>query len=332
MRTYWSSSVWTTQLSRRSASTLHTTLPSTTIAPSHHPDGIARSLDKAGRKIQAVVKQNLDSAAAVPNDDITVAIPCFNYGRYVHEAVESALGQEGGPPRVVVVDDGSTEPDTHRALERLPEGVRLVRRPNGGLNAARNTGAESSDTPFLLILDADDKLAPNALRLLRRPLEEDPELGYSYGYMEFFGEWTGRIDFPDWDPYRLLHRMIVGYTCLQRRELWEDIGGWDEGIEVHDDWDFFLTALERGWRGRRVPEVTTLYRRHTGSMHDRDRANYRHGYRELRAKHRDLYRRRGELAAESELGPVSRLFYRTFWAWRPVPARVENAIYSRVFR
>lgn len=266
------------------------------------------------------------------NDDITVAIPCFNYGRYVHEAVESALAQDGGAPRVVVVDDGSTEPETHRALERLPEGVRLVRRPNGGINAARNTGAEHADTPYLLILDADDKLTPHALRVLRPPLEADRRLGYAYGYMQFFGEWSGRLSFPDWDPYRLLYRMIVGYTCLQRRELWADIGGWDEGIEVHDDWDFFLTALDRGWRGERVPEVTTLYRRHAGSMHDRDRPRYRHGYRELRAKHGALYRRSGELAAESELGPLARLFYRTFWAWRPVPARVENAIYSLLFR
>jgi cellulose synthase/poly-beta-1,6-N-acetylglucosamine synthase-like glycosyltransferase len=66
------------------------------------------------------------------NDDVTVVISCFNYGRFVSEAVASALSQDGGEPRVVVVDDGSTEPLTLHQLERLPEQVRVIRQPNAG--------------------------------------------------------------------------------------------------------------------------------------------------------------------------------------------------------
>ncbi|MEA2373598.1 MAG: hypothetical protein QOD53_61, partial [Thermoleophilaceae bacterium] len=51
------------------------------------------------------------------NGDVTAVVACFNYGGYVGEAVASLLGQEGGPPRVVVVDDGSTDPSTHAALD-----------------------------------------------------------------------------------------------------------------------------------------------------------------------------------------------------------------------
>ena len=59
--------------------------------------------------------------------DVTVVITCFNYGRFLNEAMRSALKQEGGPPRILVVDDGSTDPGTLEALERLPDCVELVR-------------------------------------------------------------------------------------------------------------------------------------------------------------------------------------------------------------
>ena len=270
--------------------------------------------------------------SAPRNDDVTVVITCFNYGRYIREAVDSALDQEGGPPQVVVVDDGSTDPDTIAVLEELPETVEVVRRENGGPAAARNTGAASADTPYLVMLDADDKLAPGALAALREPLDVDSSVGYSYGLIEFFGEWSGRLAFPDFDPYRLLYRPIIGLTSLVRRELWDDIGGFDADVRGYEDWDFYLSALARGWTGRRVPSVTLLYRRHRGSKLDVDRSAYRRGFRALRRKHADLYRRAGELARASDLGPAGRMLYRTYWAWRPVPARLEQGLYAILFR
>ena len=56
--------------------------------------------------------------------DITVVIPCFNHGRFLLESVERALGQQGGPPKVIVVDDGSTDEETLRALDEVPGGRR----------------------------------------------------------------------------------------------------------------------------------------------------------------------------------------------------------------
>ncbi len=111
------------------------------------------------------------------NDDITVVITCFNYGGFLAEAIDSALAQEGGAPRVIVVDDGSTDAESLAALERLPDGVELIRQPNAGLSAARNTGLRAADTPYLIVLDADDRLAPGGLGAMRRPLDADPQLG-----------------------------------------------------------------------------------------------------------------------------------------------------------
>jgi GT2 family glycosyltransferase len=266
------------------------------------------------------------------NDDVTVVIPCFAYGEFLAEAVGSALGQEGGAPRVIVVDDGATDERTLQALDQLPDGVELLRQENAGVSAARNAGAAAVHTPYLLMLDADDRLRPGALATLRAPLEAEPSLGFAYGDAEFFGAWSGRLAFPDYDPYRLLHRSIVTATSLMRREVFEAVGGFDAALPGYEDWDLYLGALEQGWRGRRVPEVVLGYRRHESSRLAGDRGDYRRRYRAIRAKRRALYARAGELAGESELGPAGRLVYRTWWAWRPLPGRVEQALYRLLFR
>ena len=268
------------------------------------------------------------------HDDITVVIPCFNHGHFLLEAVESALGQQGGPPRVMVVDDGSTDGETQRVLSDLPDGVELIRQENSGVALARNTGFERSDTELVLQVDADDRLTPDALDVLRPPLESHPEVGYCYGQMKLIGAWSGVLRFPDFDPYILLHRSIAGAALgLVRRACWEQAGGFDPAIAGYEDWDFCMSALERGWRGLQVPRVTYEYRKHEHSGEEEHRRQYRAVYRQLRAKHAALFARRSEFAAESDQGPLHRLVYRTYFAWRPLPARVEKALYGKlIFR
>ena len=275
------------------------------------------------------------------NADITVVVTCFNYGQYVQEAVNSVLGQSGGPPVVSVVDDGSTDSATLAALERLPPEVEVIRQANAGLSAARNAGLRRARTRYLIVLDADDRLPPDALAALRAPLDATaPELpvsgrrtrlGFTYGRMRYFGEWEAEIPLPPYDPFKLLYRHTIGSTCLMRREVFEEVGGFDPAFPAFEDWDFWLAALEHGWHGLQIPQTTFEYRRHAGSMLTSARKQYRRLYRQLRRKHAELYARSGELAAESDLGAPARALYRSYWAWRPVPARVEAALYSVFF-
>lgn len=268
------------------------------------------------------------------NDDVTVVVSCFNYGAFLAECVQSALAQSGGPPRLIVVDDGSTDPATLQELERLPPQVELVRQANMGVARARNAGLARLDTPYALVLDADDRLEPDALRQLRGALAAEPALGFSFGIMRFVGAWEGTLKMPPYDPYRLLYRHTIGSAALVRRELIEDVGGYDPAFAGYEDWELWLHALEHGWRGRRVEAVTLLYRRHATTRHMRARPRYRATFRQIRRKHRALYRGAGrrELRAESDLGGVGRLVYRWWWGWRPLPARVELALQSLLWR
>ena len=201
-------------------------------------------------------------ASMARHEDVTVVIPCFNHGRFLLGSVERALGQQGGPPKVIVVDDGSTDQANERALAELPDGVRLIRQQNAGVSAARNAGFENSDSELLLMVDADDRLTLDALDVLRPPLEANPDVGYCYGLMKLIGAWSGVLRFPDFDPYILLHRSIAGAQLgLVRRRCWEDAGGFDPAIDGYEDWDFCLSALERGWRGLQINRVTHEYRK-----------------------------------------------------------------------
>jgi glycosyltransferase involved in cell wall biosynthesis len=269
----------------------------------------------------------------VENTDVTVVIACFNYGGYLAEAVGSALGQAGGPPCVVVVDDGSTDAETLAALDGLPREVQVLRQENSGVCTARNNGFARAETPYVLFLDADDRLAPGALEALRVPFEGDPppDLGFSYGHQRFFGAWEGVMRFPPYDAYRLLDRHLIGPTALMRRELMHDVGGFDAAFEQFEDWEIWLSALEHGWRGIRVDAVTHEYRQHGQSKQRRDRHRYRAMRRQLKRKHAALYARRGEFARESQLGWAARLVYRGFWGPRPLPPFVESFTKQRLF-
>jgi glycosyltransferase involved in cell wall biosynthesis len=275
-----------------------------------------------------------DSGSGSENGDVTLVITCFNYGAFLGDALQSALAQEGGPPQITVVDDGSTDAATTAALERLPPGVALIRQENAGLAAARNTGLRRATTPYLIVLDADDRLAPGALRAMRAPMDRDPQLGFCYGVTEFFGDWQGTLSFPDFDPYKLLYRHIIGSTALMRRELYEQTGGYDSAFRRYEDWDFWLGAVAQGWRGVKIPETTLLYRRHGYTMNFDARAGYRRWYGRLRRKHATLHSRTGRtaLAAQSDLGPLGRGVYRWWWGGRPLPSRVEGLLQAVLWR
>jgi glycosyltransferase involved in cell wall biosynthesis len=266
------------------------------------------------------------------NDDVTVVVTNYNYARFLAEAVESALAQDGGPPRVTVVDDGSTEPGTEAALAALPEGVTVIRQANAGLPSARNAGLREATTPYLIVLDADDKLAPIALQTLKAALQASPELGFAYGLTRFFGDWDQILAMPPYDPYKLLYRHMIGSTVLMRREVFEQTGGFEPTMRGYEDWDFWLSALAHGWQGERIDVETFYYRRHGTSMISGARRNYRHWYREIRRRHAALYRDRARLAKVNGVSLPERLLYRYFWGPRPLPVALEQRIHALLFK
>jgi len=103
---------------------------------------------------------------------VSVVIPCYNQAHFLGEAIESVLAQSYPNFEIIVVDDGSTD-DTSEVARRYP-GVRLVRQENKGLSGARNAGLAHSEEEYVVFLDADDRLLPDALETVLEHLEAHP--------------------------------------------------------------------------------------------------------------------------------------------------------------
>lgn len=94
---------------------------------------------------------------------ISVVIPLYNKEKTIEQSLRSVLRQEGCEFEVVVVDDGSTDNSVEQVKKINNPKIKLVSQPNGGPGAARNTGAKAANGDWLVFLDADDELLPNAL-------------------------------------------------------------------------------------------------------------------------------------------------------------------------
>jgi hypothetical protein len=91
--------------------------------------------------------------------EVSVIIPCYNQGQYLHEAIDSVLAQTFTDLEIIVVDDGSTDPATREILDTLNRtNTWLLRRKNGGLAAARNSGISTASGRYILPLDCDDRI------------------------------------------------------------------------------------------------------------------------------------------------------------------------------
>ena len=195
---------------------------------------------------------------------VSVVMPVYNAGRWLGQALTSVDAQTFRDFELVVVDDGSTEERTRTLLDEVARrpGVTVHRTENRGPALARNLAIERARGAYILPLDADDWLEPAFLAKTVPVLDADPGLGVVYTWVGLAGAhhgvWrTGGFTVPE-----LLARCTLHVASLFRRELWADAGGYDPAfVESSEDWDLWLGAAARGWRGRCVPEVLVHYRR-----------------------------------------------------------------------
>ena len=201
-----------------------------------------------------------------------IIIPCFNHGQYLDECLHSVFNQTRTDWKAIVVDDCSSDPYTISKIEAIKHPkVKVVHHTiNKGLAAARNTGIRASNTPFVLPLDSDDKLHPEYLECTVGILESKPEIDCVFGWLQCFGveniilkyQIKGIADM-------LVTSWIPGAGTLMRKPLWEKVNGYCEDITLRhgcEDWDFWITAVEKGCKADVIPRTLYFYRRHQESM------------------------------------------------------------------
>lgn len=199
---------------------------------------------------------------------ISVVVPCYNQGEFIQETLTSIGDQNYDDYEVVIVDDGSTDPKTKNILGSLNGGnTSVIRTTNQGLAAARNNGIREANGEFILPLDADDRIGPTYLEKAIAVFEAKPDVGIVYCKAETFGEVQGAWNIPEYSLEKMLLDNIIFCSAMFRKKDWEKVGGYDTDMTYGwEDYDFWLSLIERGVDVYRIPEVLFFYRVMESSM------------------------------------------------------------------
>jgi glycosyltransferase involved in cell wall biosynthesis len=118
---------------------------------------------------------------------VSILINNYNYGRFINEAIESALAQAYEHIEIIVVDDGSTD-NSLEVVARYTDRVRLVKKENGGQASAFNAGFAASTGEIICFLDSDDLFAPEKVKRVVEVFERQPQAGWCFNRLRIFGE------------------------------------------------------------------------------------------------------------------------------------------------
>lgn len=205
---------------------------------------------------------------------ISVVIPTYNYGKYVGQAIESALSQTRAPLEVIVVDDGSTD-DTPEVLAAYGDRIRAIRQDNAGLSAARNAGIAAARGTHIALLDSDDAWHPRKLELQARCLEEFPgtvligtdAIADASETPPALDRWpeASAASSPCSLDMLVVKAWFAPSSALIDRQMLADVGPFDTALRSAEDRDMWIRIAARG-PVRTVNAPLLWYRLHGASM------------------------------------------------------------------
>lgn len=190
---------------------------------------------------------------------ISVVIPAYNAERFMPRCLASVFAQTLKPHEVIVVDDGSTD-GTAQIAEKL--GANVLRRENGGIGAARNTGIRQASGEWIALLDADDTWVPEKLAMQAAAIHPDTVLVYT-GIMPF-DDRGERIAQRAADPLFVRGRLryynpITPSSVILRRRAVLAAGGFREATPTCEDWGMWVRLMPLGSFAAVAEPLTNYY-------------------------------------------------------------------------
>jgi glycosyltransferase involved in cell wall biosynthesis len=128
------------------------------------------------------------------NDLVSVIIPCYNQSKFLAEAIQSVLDQTYPNVEIIAIDDGSTD-NIEEVIQAFPQ-IAFIKQKNQGAAIARNKGIEASRGSYLVFLDADDRLLPNALELGVHYLHKNPSCAFVTGGVKLIDSFGNFLKIP----------------------------------------------------------------------------------------------------------------------------------------
>jgi glycosyltransferase involved in cell wall biosynthesis len=216
---------------------------------------------------------------------VSVVIPCYNYGHFLRDAVDSALtGQGGVDVRVLIIDDTSTDDSAEVAQKIAADDSRvevIVHTTNKKNLATYNEGLlEWADGDYSVLLDADDRLTPGALKRGADFLDAHPRATFVYGHPLHFQEGlplpTARTRVQGWtvwpgqqwveQRFRAAHNCITTPEVMVRTSAQHKVGGYDARLPHSGDLEMWMRLAAHGEVGYLRGVDQALYRVHDSNM------------------------------------------------------------------
>jgi glycosyltransferase involved in cell wall biosynthesis len=202
---------------------------------------------------------------------VAVVVTTFNDAVFLGEALSSVMAQQHPADEIIVVDDGSDKSPAP-VLACFPQ-VTFLTKSNGGLSSARNAGLHAARSRYILFLDADDRLQPNAIATGLACFSRSPEAAMVYGghrRIRSDGNSIGsdRFETVDEDAYASLltgNRVGMHAAVLYRRDALLALGGFDESLRKCEDYDVYLRLAQHYPIGAH-PDIIAEYRWHGANM------------------------------------------------------------------
>jgi glycosyltransferase involved in cell wall biosynthesis len=197
---------------------------------------------------------------------VSVLIPHYNQPQFLRECIETVRAQTYPEVEAVVVDDGSTQGGSAEVLAEVEamDRVQVVRlEENGGPSRARNAGLELCGGRYILPVDADNLLLPDAIeRLVTQLNVANEDVGFVYPNLDFFGNRDEYHEAPLYNLYTLLHANFCDTCSLIDRGVFDAGMRYHPEIKLgHEDWEFALQLAARGVRGEPAHGPTVRYRK-----------------------------------------------------------------------
>jgi len=214
-------------------------------------------------------------ASTTEKPKLSVVIPTYNTEQWIGDAIRSVLAQTEQAIEVIVVDDGSTDDGLTRAKAWDDPRLTILSQPNQGLSAARNTGILAARAEMIGFLDSDDIWYPQKAEKHLALHAKDLKVGLSFSwsaYLDRDGKETGQLlvsrkTHPSARDLTERNDIGNGSTAVVKRELFEQVGLFDEQLRSCEDLDMWVRiAAETSVALVLVPEFLTGYRVREGSL------------------------------------------------------------------
>lgn len=202
---------------------------------------------------------------------ISVVITCYNYGKYIKEAIQSVAEQTYKKTEIIVIDDGSTDDTAEvvRQLQASHKNLKYIHQSNQGIVKTRNRGLREAGGEFVLQLDADDVLELNYIEeTLKVAQEEKADIVYT-NVVRFDAE-NDTSDFPKFTIEELKNHNFIHVSSLIRAEAAKGFS-FDDNLNnmTHEDWDFFLNLCLHGRKAVLCTTTNLRYRIHDSARNNR---------------------------------------------------------------